>query len=169
MTGGTIDSAYSGAVDTVIPNRRSMMPEYFKNLRLGRRLKFSPVCLKDSRDLTAADRKALLQHIVASPYRKILVTHGTYTMADTARYFEAEGIGENLVLVLTGSLMPLKGFAPSDASFNLGYSVAQLDVLRPGIYICFNGETYRSARFDEFAMLVTTDYQSQFTNRKSSP
>jgi L-asparaginase len=164
MTGGTIDSSYVGEVDTVMPNRRSVIPEYFKNLRLKRRLKFSPVCLKDSRDLTVSDRKQLMTRIGASTYRKMLVTHGTYTMAATAKYLEAHIKDENLVVVLTGSLMPLKGLAPSDASFNLGYAVAQLDILRPGVYICFNGETYRSARFDEFEKLVGTELKSQFTS-----
>jgi L-asparaginase len=140
------------------------MPEYFKNLRLGRRLKFSPICMKDSRDLVAGDRKRLLQRLQGSPYRKLLVTHGTYTMAETATYLEKNFTVTDQVVVLTGSLVPLQGFAPSDASFNLGYSLAQLDALRPGIYICFNGVTYRSARFEEFNGLVHSQLKSQFTH-----
>lgn len=162
MTGGTIDSAYSGAVDTVLPNRRSVMPEYFKNLRLGRRLKFSPIAMKDSRDITAGDRKALLQKIQTSPYRKILVTHGTYTMAETAELLHAMLCETELVVVLTGSLLPLRGFAPSDASFNLGYAVAQLDLLRPGVYICMSGQTYRAARFAEFGEIATSEMGLKF-------
>ncbi len=163
-TGGTIDSYYKGAVDTVVPNRKSVIPDFFKDMRINRRMKYNTICLKDSRDLLPSDREYLLHRITASPYKKIVVTHGTYTMAETAQYLQKQlPEDNNRVIVLTGALVPLKGFAPSDGSFNLGYCVSQLDILRPGVYICFGGETYRQARFEEFAERVKTELKSQFS------
>lgn len=163
MTGGTIDSEYIGAVDTVLPHRKSVLPAFFKNLRIKRRMKFSPICMKDSRELTAADRKLLLDRIEDSPYRRVLVGHGTYTMAETAEYLNQKVVRRDQVIVLTGSLVPLTGVSPSDSTFNLGYAVAQLDLLRPGVYICFNGDTYRPARFEMFGHLANTELQSRYT------
>ena len=45
-------------------------------------------------------------------------------------------------LILTGAMIPLQGFSPSDASFNLGYSIAKLDSLDPGAYLCMNGNVF---------------------------
>ncbi len=106
-TGGTIDSAYQGSIDTVVPNRRSAMPEYLRNLRLDRRLRFSTVCMKDSRDLTPTDRQKLVDLCLNSPYRKILITHGTYTMAETAKFLQKNLADTDKVVVITGSLTPL--------------------------------------------------------------
>jgi L-asparaginase/Glu-tRNA(Gln) amidotransferase subunit D len=41
-------------------------------------------------------------------------------------------------------MIPLMGFAPSDAPFNLGYSVAKAQELPSGIYVCMNGKVFSS-------------------------
>jgi len=98
--------------------------------------------MKDSRDLTKQDLKKILTAVEKSPSKKIIITHGTYTMPDTARYLKTKLKRKNQTIIFTGSLIPLVGFSPSDASFNLGYSIAKIQNLDPGIYISMNGRIF---------------------------
>lgn len=77
-----------------------------------------------------------------SDANRILITHGTYTMPDTARYLKANLKRHDQVIILTGSMTPLKGFELSDDPFNLGYAVAKLQELEPGVYLCMNGKVF---------------------------
>lgn len=144
ITGGTIDSSWSGKQDTAIPNEHSYLPEFFKDLDLYEKVEFTEICLKDSRNLTQADVQQILSEVEKSKSRKIIITHGTYTMSDTARLLQANLQRKNQIIILTGSMTPLKGFEPSDASFNLGYAISKVQELKPGVYLCMNGETFTS-------------------------
>lgn len=142
LTGGTIDSHYDGAKDTVVTSKTSSLPEFLESLKLGRKTKITTVCMKDSRALSLTDRKKVLSTIERSPMKKVLVTHGTYTMPDTARYLNANLKRKDQVIILTGSMIPLVGFSPSDAPFNLGFAIASLDTLPPGVYVSMNGKVF---------------------------
>lgn len=142
ITGGTIDSRWDGKQDTAVPNKETYLPEFFEGMDLYVETNFTEICLKDSRNLTQADVQRVLEEIEKSESTHIIITHGTYTMPDTARYIKANLKRNDQSIVLTGSMTPLKGFEPSDASFNLGYAVAKVQSLEPGIYICMNGETF---------------------------
>ena len=111
-------------------------------LRLSEKAVFTQVCIKDSRELTKHDVVNMLKTIEASPHRKIIVTHGTYTMPDTARFLKRHLKRHDQTIVLTGSMIPLEGFSPSDGGFNLGYAVAQMQILPAGIYVCMNGSVF---------------------------
>lgn len=142
LTGGTIDSYYKGQVDTVIPNKHSVIPDYLKTLKLYVKLKFTEVCMKDSRSLTKQDLKRICSEIQKSSCKRIIITHGTYTMPDTARYLKANLKRKDQKIVLTGSMVPLKGFDFTDAPFNLGYAIANVQILDNGVYLCMNGTTF---------------------------
>lgn len=142
ITGGTIDSVYDGSKDTAVPNEKSIIPRFIKSLKLYSKAEFTEVCMKDSRQLKREDVQKVLKTIEASKHKKILVTHGTYTMPDTARFLKAKLKRKDQVIVLTGSMIPIQGFSPSDGPFSLGYAVAQLEYLKPGVYVCFNGRVF---------------------------
>jgi L-asparaginase len=142
ITGGTIDSYYEGTMDTVVPNRQSVLPGFIKSLSLYERPYFTQVCMKDSRDLTKTDLKKILGTVEKSPHKKVIITHGTYTLADTARFLKANLRRKDQVIILTGSFIPLAGFAPSDGPFHLGYSIAKAGDLLPGVYVCMNGRVF---------------------------
>jgi len=142
ITGGTIDSFYDGASDTVIPRKQSILPQYFRGLRLSTKVRFSTVCMKDSRRLTTRDVSDVLRLIERSPEKKIIVTHGTYTLPDTARYLHRHLHRRDCTVVLTGSMTPLDSFALSDAGFNLGYAFSQVLVLPSGVHVCMNGRAF---------------------------
>ncbi len=146
MTGGTIDSVWNGAQDTVVVSEHSILPEYFeelkRNLKFYEELEFSEVCMKDSRALTDEDRKNVLKVIEESDATKIIITHGTYTIPDTARYLKENLKRKDQVIVLTGSMVPIKGFDFSDGPFNFGYAFAQVQKLESGIYVCMNARVF---------------------------
>ena len=144
ITGGTIDSFYEGTKDTVIPNEKSIIPRFVKSLKLYDPIEFTEVCMKDSRDLVKTDLKNILNVVEKSPHKKIIITHGTYTMSDTARFLKANLKRKDQTIIITGSMIPLSGFSPSDGPFSIGYSIAKVQDLEPGIYICMNGRVFSS-------------------------
>lgn len=143
ITGGTIDSFYNGIKDTVAPSEESILPKYFANLKLGGvKVEFTTVCMKDSREMNDQDRQNLLKTIEESTASKIIITHGTYTMPDSARYLKAKLKRKDQAIIFTASMIPLDGFNLSDAPFNLGFAYAKLSDLKPGIYVAMNGEVF---------------------------
>ncbi len=144
ITGGTIDSYYEGTKDTAVPNERTIIPRFVKSLKLFNSVKFTEVCMKDSRDILKSDLKKILKAVEKSPYKKVIITHGTYTMPDTGRYLEANLKRDDQTIIITGSMIPLLGFSPSDGPFAIGYSIAKVQELGPGIYVCMNGRVFSS-------------------------
>ncbi len=142
LTGGTIDSYYDGTKDTVVPNEHSVIPEFINSLSLYVKTEFTEVCMKDSRALNQEDRNEILKAVEESPSQRIIITHGTYTMPDTARFLKANLKRNDRVIILTGSLIPIKGFSPSDGTLNLGYAIAQTENLEGGVYVCMNCKTF---------------------------
>ena len=153
MTGGTIDSYYEGTKDTVVPNKHSSLPTYIRGLKLSIETEFTEVCMKDSRDLSLEDMKSVKETIEKSKDKYFIITSGTYCMPDTARFLEGnlKDITQKVV-IFTGSMIPLTGFTNSDASFNLGFSMAKIFNLKPGIYVCMNGSIFDPG---EIAKLVS--------------
>ena len=144
MTGGTIDSYYEGTKDTVVPNKHSIIPRFIKCLHLENPTEFTEICMKDSREITKDDLGYLLNEIEKSSYKHFIITHGTYTMADSARYLEANLKNKNKVIILTASMLPMAEFTLSDGGFNLGYAVSKLQDLSNGVYVCMNGKVFSS-------------------------
>lgn len=93
---------------------------------------------KDSRDVTESDRQKIVEFINDSQHQNIIVTHGTFTMRESAEYIQ-ERLSDDKKVILTGSMIPLTGFASSDAGFNLGFAVGSFGSLSPGAYISMNG------------------------------
>lgn len=143
ITGGTIDSYYDVTKDTAVPNQETVLPKFIDSLKSFDSLfEFTTICMKDSRSINDDDRKEIVKTIEVSKHNKILITHGTYTMPDTARFIKANLKRDDQTVVLTGSMIPLSGFSPSDAPYNLGYSIAKLQDLKPGIYVCMNSHVF---------------------------
>ena len=144
LTCGTIDSYYDGTKDTAVPQVHSVLPRYIKGLNLPYTFKFTEVCMKDSRAMMPSNIKKIVQVIKHSTAKKIIITHGTYTMSDSARYVERHFKDTKKTIVFTGSMIPLDGFNFSDAGFNLGFALAQVNSLTPGTYVVMNGKVLLS-------------------------
>lgn len=158
ITGGTIDSFYDGAKDTVTVSKTSIIPNYINSLNLHEKTEFTVACMKDSRGLNIKNRKHILNIIENSSHKIIIITHGTYTMPDTGKYLKANLKRKDQTIVFTGSMIPISGFSPSDGSFNLGYSIAKAQELPPGLYVCMNGKIFDP---DEVVKLL---YEGKFVS-----
>ncbi|MCX5787928.1 MAG: asparaginase domain-containing protein [Elusimicrobia bacterium] len=135
VTGGTFDKEYEERTGRLF-FRRTHVPEM---LTLGRSR--VPVFLErlmmvDSLDMTEAQRRLILRACRRSPARRIVVTHGTDTMVETARLLGRELRGKTVVL--TGAMVPYK-FGSSDGLFNLGSALSFAQTLPPGVYVAMNG------------------------------
>lgn len=142
LTGGTIDSYYDGTKDTAVPNEKSAIPKYIESLRLYEKFIFTEICMKDSRELSQTDVKKIIKTVEESSSKMMIITHGTYTMPDSARFLKANLKRKDQTIIFTGSMIPLIGFAPSDASFNLGFAISEVQRLSPGIYVAMNGKIF---------------------------
>ncbi len=138
LMGGTIDSYYSGCKDTVITRKESIIERYIEGIKPYFKSKYTSIAMKDSRDLKLSDFKKMAKIIENSPHKKIIITHGTYAMSDSARYLKAHLKRKDQTIIFTGSMIPIDSFTFSDGGFNLGFAIAKLDSLEPGVYVCFN-------------------------------
>lgn len=147
FTGGTIDSYYDVNKCIPIPFSDSKIPEYIdKSLFLDDKveLAYVQICSKDSRDVTNEDRQKMCDAIDSSASSCFVITHGTFTMFETARYLREHLQRKDVKIVITGSMVPLIGFYHSDAHFNLGYSLGYLQTAENGIRVCIKGRIFNA-------------------------
>ncbi|MES2698270.1 MAG: asparaginase domain-containing protein [Pseudomonadota bacterium] len=137
-TGGTIDKNYFDALSEY-QITDSGIPGLLTEARVALPFRVVELMRKDSLELTEADRALIAAAARAAPESRIVVTHGTDTMTDTAKVLAAEVPGK--VIVLTGALSPAR-FAETDAGFNLGMAFATAQVAAPGVWIAMSGEVF---------------------------
>ncbi|HCC06086.1 TPA: asparaginase [Candidatus Nomurabacteria bacterium] len=164
ITGGTIDSYYETTKDTVVPNKLSCIPDYIKSLKLHVKTSFKVICMKDSRDISKKDRQIVVKEILNSKSKNFIITHGTYTMGETAKFIVLQLQKNNdKKILLTGSMIPLIGFSPTDAGFNLGFAMAAVGNLLPGVYVAMNGRVFAA---EEVIKLVSEGRFVSIFNQK---
>ena len=140
ITGGTFDKEYNELNGTLYFNETHL----FEMLTLGRSrldLSIHTLMLKDSLDFEEADRHLIANACNETSASKILITHGTDTMTNTASYLAKHC--PNKTIVLTGAMVPYK-FGSSDGMFNLGSALAFAQVLPTGIFIAMNGKIFEA-------------------------
>lgn len=138
ITGGTFDKEY----DEINGRLYFQDTHLHEMLRLGRcraDVVVRTVMMVDSLEMTDADRRIILENCRQSPEERIVVTHGTDTMADTAAVL-GQGL-EGKTVVLTGAMVPY-AFGSSDGLFNLGSAISFAQTLPPGVYIAMNGRCF---------------------------
>lgn len=136
-TGGTIDKTYFDAKSNYKVGDPQIL-EILKQANAQCCYEVETLFRKDSLDLTDADRSLIAQHVKQTPSNRILITHGTDTMVETAKALQ-DIAGKTVVLV--GSLTPAR-FKYSDAEFNIGFAMGAVQALPPGIYIAMNGQLF---------------------------
>lgn len=138
ITGGTFDKEYNELTGEL----------YFKDthlhemLKLGRcrvSVEIRTLMMIDSLDMTESDRMMIAEQCIKAVEDKIIITHGTDTMTETARYLFARVKGKTIVL--TGAMIPYK-FGSSDGLFNLGSAMAFVQALPAGVYVGMNGRFF---------------------------
>jgi L-asparaginase len=139
-TGGTIDSSieYDNTKKSVFQGTN--LPTVLNQARLTCRIELEPLMQKDSADITDEDRTIILERCRASRERNIVITHGTDTISETARFLGEHQVG-NKTVVLVGSFVPISQ-EHSDALFNLGYAIASAQSLSLGVWVAMGGESF---------------------------
>ncbi len=138
VTGGTFDKEYD-EIDGTLEFRDTHLPEM---LRLGRcrlEVEIRTLMMVDSLAMTAGDRSTIAANCREAPEDRIVITHGTDTMTDTARVLARE-VPEKTI-VLTGAMIPI-AFGSSDGLFNLGGALTAVQALPHGVFIAMNGRIF---------------------------
>ncbi|EGJ51658.1 asparaginase domain-containing protein [Desulfocurvibacter africanus] len=138
ITGGTIDKEYDAQSGNLVFSR-TRLGDILTLARCRAEFVVEVVMLKDSLDMTMEDRLLIRERCLAAPESRIVITHGTDTMADTARVLGPAVTGKAVALV--GAMIPYS-FVHSDAGFNLGCAVTAVQCLPPGVYVTMNGRIF---------------------------
>ena len=140
-TGGTIDKVYFDA-ESEYEIGSPQVAEVLKGANVALEFEIESVLAKDSLELTDADRQLIRERVRASACERIVVTHGTDSMVETARVL-LDVTGKTIVL--TGAMQPAR-FRDSDAVFNIGFAIGAASSLPPGVYVAMNGRLFDPRR-----------------------
>jgi L-asparaginase len=138
--GGTIDKIYFDAASEFKVGE-PQIGELLHEANVTFHYEVESLMRKDSLEMTDADRQLVREAVEQCSCERILITHGTDTMADTARALM--GVQQKAV-VLTGSMQPAR-WRVSDAIFNIGFAIGSLLQVPHGIYVAMNGQVFEPA------------------------
>ena len=136
-TGGTIDKVYFDAKSKFEVGEPQIL-EVLREANLSIAYQVTPLMRKDSLELTDQDRELVRKAVEASTATRIVITHGTDTMTDTAR--SLAGV-TGKTIVLTGAMQPAR-FRFTDAVFNIASAMMAAQTLAEGVYITMNGQVF---------------------------
>ena len=137
QTGGTIDKDYphttkGWAFEFGEPATRRIL----EKLNPSFDYEILTACQKDSLEITDEDRQGLVELILKTKHQKIIITHGTDTLIETATYL-AKAIDDRLI-ILTGAMLPER-FSNSEAPINIGSAIGVANILTKGVFITMHG------------------------------
>lgn len=138
ITGGTFDKEYNELTGQLYFNDTHL----HDLLEMGRSrvdTEIRTLMMVDSLEMTDEDRELIVHQCIHCEEDRIVLTHGTDTMAETAKVI-AEKVSDKII-VLTGAMIPIK-FGSSDGLFNLGSALAFAQSLSPGVYVAMNGRYF---------------------------
>ena len=138
VTGGTFDKEYN-ELNGELYFKKTHLHEMLALGRSQLKVDIETIMMKDSLEMSNDDRNTIVQQCLESDESKILITHGTDTMVETATLLAKKITTKTIVL--TGAMIPYK-FGSSDGLFNLGSALSFLQSLPHGIYIAMNGNIF---------------------------
>lgn len=138
ITGGTFDKEYNEITGQLF-FKDTHMQELLEKGRCKVRVEIRTLMMIDSMEMTDEDRELIAYQCNNCDESRIVITHGTDTMAETAMLL-AKKVKEKTV-ILTGAMIPIK-FGSSDGLFNLGSALAFAQTLSPGVYVAMNGRYF---------------------------
>jgi len=139
ITGGTLDKHYNELNGELHFLPSTHLPAMLNQSRCHIELDMQQLMLKDSLEMMNEDRELIKQACGSSKSARIIITHGTDTMVDTARYLAP--LASEKTIVLVGAMLPYT-INQSDALFNLGCAVTAVQLLPAGVYITMNGKVF---------------------------
>lgn len=138
VTGGTFDKEYN-EINGELYFKKTHLHEMLELGRSQLKVEIETLMMKDSLEMSDEDRNLIVNKCFESNENRILITHGTDTMVETAKLLAKKNILKTIVL--TGAMIPYK-FGSSDGLFNLGSALSFLQSMPHGIYIAMNGNIF---------------------------
>ena len=142
VTGGTFDKEYD-ELSGRLYFKDTHLPEMLRLARCRVAVSVRALMMVDSLDMSEADRAAVVEACRRCDEARIVITHGTDTLVETARALAAAGLGRTIVL--TGAMVPY-AFGSSDGLFNLGSALSFAQTLPRGVYVAMNGRWFAADR-----------------------
>ena len=136
-TGGTFDKVYYDALSEYQIGD-PQIGWILEQAKVSLQYDIESILKKDSLDITEQDRSAIVASVRNEKCKRILITHGTDTMAETGQALQKIS---NKTIVLVGAMQPAR-FRDSDAIFNVGFAVAAAILSPPGVYVAMNGRLF---------------------------
>ncbi len=140
VTGGTFDKEYNYLTGELY-FKDTHLSEMFQLGRCGVEIDIRTLMMVDSLEMRDEDRALIIHSCRRTPASRILITHGTDRMVETARHL-AEADIDDKTIILTGAMIPYAFGTSSDGFFNLGSALAFAQVLPPGVYVVMNGRYF---------------------------
>ena len=137
-TGGTFDKEFN-ELNGELYFKKTQLHELLELGRSQLNVKVETLMMIDSLNMTDDERQYIIKKCQKEASQRIIITHGTDTMVDTAKIL-AKHI-QDKTIILTGAMIPIK-FGSSDGLFNLGSALSFVQILEPGIYITMNGRYF---------------------------
>lgn len=138
ITGGTFDKRYD-ELKGVLTFKDSHLPDILRQVRLTEPVELEMNQLVDSLEMGESGRLSILEACRRAVEDRIVITHGTDRMAETARLLGPAALEKTIVL--TGAMVPYS-ISGSDALFNLGAAIAASGLLPRGVWIVMNGRAF---------------------------
>jgi len=137
QTGGTIDKDYPKSTKGwAFEIADAAVLRLLEKLKPSFTYEVLPLLKKDSLEITTEDRQLLYDTIKNLKSNKVIITHGTDTMRETANFLHSI---TDKIIVITGAMRPER-FSNSDAAMNVGVAIGAVNVLTQGVYIAMHGQ-----------------------------
>jgi L-asparaginase len=140
ITGGTFDKEYN-YINGALFFKDTHLPEMLQRGRCTLDIDFKTLMMVDSLEMTDEDRAIIAHNCRRTPLQRIVVTHGTDTIVETAAFLAKADIRDKTI-VLTGAMIPYAFGNSSDGFFNLGSALAFAQTLPAGVYVAMNGRYF---------------------------
>ena len=139
ITGGTFDKSYNHLSGDLFFDK-THIPEMLKRSKCRLNIEVKTLMMIDSLEMSEKDITKIIEECKKTKASKIVITHGTDTMVNTAKKI-AEKI-KNKTIILTGAMIPYAFGSSSDGFFNLGSALSFAQTLKNGVYIAINGQYF---------------------------
>ena len=146
ITGGTFDKSYNHISGDLF-FEKTHIPDMLKRSKCRLNVNIKTLMMIDSLEMTKEDIEKIIDKCKKTKSSKIVITHGTDTMVNTAKKI-AEKI-KNKTIVLTGAMIPYAFGSSSDGFFNLGSALSFVQTLKNGVYIAINGQYFDYDKVDQ--------------------
>lgn len=141
ITGGTIDGYEYSSEDDAPAEKQTFIPKLLEDFGFITPYSIEELMNKDSRFITDEEREIIAKECAKCEEKNIVITHGTITMVETAKYLQAKNLDKTIIL--TGAMIPANQEG-TDGPDNLRRAFEEVQKLPAGIYISMSGQIFEA-------------------------